>query len=322
MYKHCYIRKLFCFGICLLFLAVNKSIAQTDFDGIMMGKKQLCIGPTYTYSSWKNYWEGSLKRDNLNLGTVSAQTLNVMGSYGFTTKINLLFNVPYVTTKASEGTLHGMKGIQDLSLFIKWKAMEKDMLSGKVSLLGIAGVSCPLTNYVVDYLPLAIGMRSKTLSARLIADYQMSNFFVTLSGTYIMRDNIRIDRTSYYTTELHLTNEVNMPNAGNLNVRAGIRNERLIAEAVFNSWKTFGGFDITRNNMPFPSNRMNATTVGLNCKYVVFPSTHQLSLLAGGNTTIAGRNVGQSTTLYGGFFYVLDFSHSTKKLTDHSGKIN
>ncbi|MEO6734138.1 MAG: hypothetical protein ABIN01_23150 [Ferruginibacter sp.] len=296
----------------LLFAGKQTLFAQTDMDAIMMGKNRLCIGPMYSYSNWKNYWEGELKRNNLNLGTVSTQTFSVMGNYGITSKLNLLFNVPYVKTKASAGTMKGMQGVQDLSLFVKWMPLEKEMMGGVFSVYGIAGASVPLTNYVADYLPLSIGLRSKTASARLMADYQTGSFFVTASGTYVLRDNIKIDRTAYYTTEMHITNEVNVPNGGNLNVRAGFRNERVIAEAVLNSWKTFGGFDITRNNMPFPGNRMNATTIGANFKYVLPSKNHEVSLVAGGNTTVAGRNVGQSATVYGSVFYVFDFTHKTK----------
>ncbi|MEI9912151.1 MAG: hypothetical protein WDO71_22355 [Bacteroidota bacterium] len=199
--------------------------------------------------------EGTLKRENLNLGKVSTQMFGLMGNYGLTRKINLLFSAPYVKTKASAGTLHGMKGIQDLSLFVKWRPFQKKMGAGKLSLFGIAGVSFPLSNYTPDFLPLSIGLHSKTASARIMADYQLGNLFATGSATYVFRDNIEIDRTSYYTTEMHYSNEVEMPNASNYNVRLGFRNHRLIAEAVYNKWTTLGGFDITRNNMPFPSNK-------------------------------------------------------------------
>jgi hypothetical protein len=304
----------------LIITAPLISHAQTDMDAIMMEKKQFCVGPMYSYNSWKKYWEGSLKRENLNLGTVSSQTFSLMGAYGVSGKLNLLFNVPYITTKASAGTLHGMKGIQDLSLFVKWMPIEKQLGHGTFSLYAIGGVSLPLTNYVADFLPLSIGLHSKTASARLMLDYQVGKFFVTGSATYVVRDNIKIDRTSYYDTQLHLSNEVEMPNASNYNFRAGYRTGKLIAEAVVNKWTTLGGFDITRNNMPFPSNKMDATTIGANFKYVVTPN-HKLSLVGGGNTTVAGRNVGQATTFYGSVFYILDFTHKTKK-TDKTGKTN
>jgi hypothetical protein len=298
--------------LCLLLsLAGKQSKAQTDIDAIMMEKGGFCVGPMYMHSSWKEYWEGTLKRNNLNLGTVSMNQYSVMGNYGVTRKLNVLFSAPYVTTKASAGTLHSMKGMQDLSLFVKWRPWQKTLGFGKLSLYGIAGFSFPLTNYVADYLPLSIGLHSRNLLARVMADYQRGDLFATGSATYVYRSNIKIDRTSYYTTELHLTNEVEMPDGANFNFRAGFRNQRLIAEAVVNNWTTLGGFDITRNNMPFPSNRMNATTLGVNFKYVL-PKLPQLSIVAGGNTTIAGRNMGKSTAVYGSFFYVLDLNRKEK----------
>src|SRR6185436_7326943 len=142
---------------------------------------------------------------------------------GVTRKLNALFSVPYVRTKASAGTLHASKGVQDLSIFLKWRGVQKKMGSGRLSVFGIAGVSFPLTNYVADFLPMSIGLRSKTASARLMVDYERSNLFVTGSATYVVRDNIEIDRTSYYTTEMHYSNEVEMPNGANYNFRAGFR---------------------------------------------------------------------------------------------------
>ncbi len=297
---------------CLLFIlflldAGYTATAQTDMDAIMMGKRQLCLGPVYSNSSWKNYWEGTLKRNNENLGTVSAQSYSLMGAYGVTNKLNVLFSAPYVTIKASAGTLHSMKGVQDLSLFVKWLPIETQCGPGIFSLYTIGGISFPLTNYVADFLPLSIGLRSKTASARVMVDYDINNWFATVSATYVLRDNIKIDRTAYYTDHLILSNEVEMPDASNFNFRAGYRSSKIVAEAVLNNWTTLGGFDITRSNMPFPSNKMNATIIGANFKYTVTPK-HNFFLVGGGNTTISGRNVGQSTAFYGGIFYVLDFS--------------
>ena len=155
-----------------------------------------------------------------------------------------------------------------------------------------------------------------------MADYEWTNLFATGSATYVLRDNIKIDRDAYYTTEMHYSNEVEMPNAANYNIRAGFRNHRLIAEGVLNIWKTLGGFDITRNNMPFPSNNMDATQAGVNLKYVL-PPLPQLSIVAGGMYTIKGRNVGQSTTVYGSLFYVFDLSKKSKsKSSDQPAKTN
>lgn len=303
-------------------ISTGACIAQTDIDGVMMNKNNLCAGATYEYSSWKNYWEGTLKRNNLNLGTVSTQMVGVMGTYGITNKLNVIVGLPYVKTNASAGTLHGQKGVQDLSLFVKWMPVSKKIGKGILYGYGIAGYSMPVTNYVADFLPLSIGLRSKNVYLRVMGDYHKGAFFVTGSATYVYRSNITIDRDAYFTTEMHYTNEVEMPDAMQFNFRTGYRHKGITAEAIVDNWTTLGGFDITRNNMPFPSNRMNATRVGVNGKYELHHFIRGASFVGGGNYVIAGRNMGQATTVYAGIFYIVDFKHRVPNTVEKSTKPN
>lgn len=296
----------YCHLAVLLFLGTAAS-AQTDADADMMAQGLFCVGPMYSYSSWDHYWEGSLKRDNPNIGTVSTQVFSVMGNYGVSKKLNLLFNVPYVKTKASAGTLHGLSALQDLGLFAKWLPVQKDMGKGRLRLLGVAGVSMPLSDYPADYLPLSPGLHTKNVMGRLIADYQWKRLFVSGAGTYTYRSNVTIDRDAYYTTEMHYTDEVKMPNTASVALRTGYRSKHLLAEAVVSRGNTLGGFDITRNNMPFPSNRMNMTTAGVNLRWIP-AALPELTLNAGADRTVAGRNVGQASTLYGGVFYIFNIN--------------
>jgi len=306
---------------CLLLTATMFAAkAQTDIDALMMAKNNFCVGATYSHSTWKNYWEGTLKRDNQNIGTFSSNMYAIMGNYGITDRLNVLFGVPYIKNKVSEGTLHSDQGIQDLSLWLKWMPVEKKLSSTSVfSVYTLGGFSTPLSNYQADYLPIAIGLHSTNFTGRLMVDYQNKDFFATASGTYQYRNNIHIDRTAYYTDELHLTNEVEMPDMASYNVRTGIRTFRIIAEAFFQQNYTLGGFDIRRNDMPFPSNRMNATMLGTHFKYV-FKKLPSLSLEAGGSYVLKGRNVGQATEFNGSVFYIIPFSHS-KVNASHSCKL-
>lgn len=285
--------------------------AQTDMDAIMMNKNNFCTGIMYSSNNWKNYWEGTFKRDNQNLGTVSNQMIGVMGNYGLKDNLNLLFAIPYITTNSSMGTLAGQKGIQDLSLTIKWMPIEKKLGKGDFSLYTLATISSPVSNYLADYLPLSIGMHSRMAGARLMVDYQINNLFVTGSAALMMRNKVTIDRTSYYTTQMYYTNEVELPNMANFNLRAGYRSGRLIAEAIVDIMQTNGGFDITKNNMPFLSNQMNAKRIGVNFKYNI-AAVDGLSLIGNGMYTIAGRNVGQTTSIGGGVFYIFDFTKKKK----------
>ncbi len=293
--------------------------SQTDIDAIMMSKNNFCTGIMYGQNSWKNYWEGTFKRDNQNLGTVSSQMIGVMGNYGLKDNLNLLFALPYISTKASQGTLAGFKGLQDLTLTIKWMPIEKKLGKGDFSLYALGAVSTPTSNYVADYLPLSIGLRSKTASLRLMFDYQVKNLFVTGSAAYIMRDKVTIDRTSYYTTEMVYSNQVAMPNMANFNLRAGYRSSTWIAEAVADITQTNGGFDISKNNMPFLSNRMNATRMGANIKYTM-SAIEGLSYIGNAMFTTAGRNVGQTTSISAGIFYILDFTKKKKATKEEDQK--
>lgn len=305
-------RKIFLTYILTGILIIKQAAAQTETDAIMMNKNQFCSGLMYTNSSWKNYWEGTLKRDNLNIGTVSTQSVMYMANYGITDNLNVMIGAPYVWTKATAGTLTGLSGVQDMSAFVKWRAINKKFGKHKLAVYAVGGVSTPLGNYVKDFLPMSIGLGASTASARVIADYKYNQFVVTGSAAFIRRSNITLDRNSYYDTQLRLTNEVNMPDAASFQLRTGYRGKYLIAEALLTNFTTLGGFDITRNNMPFSSNRMNATMAGVNIKYTL-PKMTNLSLLGGFNYTLAGRNVGQTTSFNVGAFYAFYFGKKGKK---------
>ena len=293
--------------LCYLTLIPFFMSAQTDNDAIMMSKNNFCFGAVYQYSSWDKYWEGTFKRENLNLGTVSTQGIAVMGNYGITDKLNFLFSVPYLETKATAGTMKGQKGMQDLALTIKYMPFEKVIGNTVYSLYAFGSYSFPTTDYIADYLPLSLGLHSRTASLRLMGDVQIHSFFTTISAAYSKRANIKIDRNSYLTDEIHYTNEVDMPDVINFNLRLGYRSTWLIAEAVIDNWVTqSGGFDITKNNMPFPSNTMNAFKLGVNAKYTL-KKIPELAIVGGYNVVTEGRNVGQATSFYGGVFYIINF---------------
>ncbi|MCC6290255.1 MAG: hypothetical protein IT249_20440 [Chitinophagaceae bacterium] len=295
--------------ICLTaIIPCTKGHAQTDADAIMTNKNQLCNGFLYNYSSWDHYWEGGLKRNNLNLGTVSTQSVMYMANYGITNNLNLIAGLPYVWTKASDGTLAGMKGIQDISAFLKWRFFNHKTGNNSIAVYTVGGFSTPLSNYTPDYQPLSIGLGSTNLTAKAMLDYRYKNFTITGSAAYTWRSNLTIDRDAYYEdNQIHFTDKAEMPDVTNLQLRAGYRSKYLVAEGILNQMTTHGGGDITRNNMPFPSNRMNATSAGVFVKYTIPAFTH-LELVGMANYTLDGRNAGQSTSYGGGIFYIFYLS--------------
>jgi hypothetical protein len=296
LYRYCIV--LFA---CLM-LACTVS-AQTETDALMIPKNYFCAAGIYTHNTWDHYWEGTFKRDNANLGNISSNVYAIGGNYGLSNRINLLFMIPFVKSNASAGTLRGQDGIQDISLAFKWMAVRQEVGSGLLSLHAIASGAIPVGKYQSDFLPLAIGMQNKSIALRGLLNYQVGRFFVAGAGQYVRKDNVTIDRDSYYTTEMHYTNKVAMPNATNFLLSSGYRSLKFNAEATFIKITSLSGFDITKNNMPFVSNRMNATMVGGVFKYM-FQSIPGLEFTGGGNYVVSGRNIGQNTSLFGGVYYV------------------
>lgn len=289
--------------------SVQTVTAQTLTDGIYMSKNQFCGGVGYSYDHWTKYWEGDFHRENLNLGTVSTRMTTPMGAYGISRSLNVIAMLPYVQTHASAGTLRGLTGFQDLTVGLKYRPISLRPASGHVFDVSVVGaVSMPATNYVADYLPLSIGLQSKTAQARLIIHAKVrQGWFITGQAGYIVRGNVKLDRQSYYTDRLHLTNEVLMPNVADFTARMGYMKSNLILEAYGEQMNVLGGTDIRKNDMPFVSNRMVSTKVGA----MVTVRTRLLgglNFIAFGQKTLAGRNVGESTTVGGSLLYLTKFS--------------
>ncbi|BAU54368.1 hypothetical protein MgSA37_02544 [Mucilaginibacter gotjawali] len=301
-----------CLTVFLLTSLGQITQAQTDADALMIPKNMFCAVASFDHSSWTNYWEGTFKRNNLNIGTLSANSYMAMGNYGITNKLDLLFTVPYVTTNATSGTLKGQSGFQDLTLTLKYLAFQTEIGKGIFSVHAILSGTLPLSNYEPNFLPVSIGLHSQTASLRGLVNYQTGRFFVAGAAQYVQRSDITIDQNAYYTTQMIYSNRVYMPNVNNLLFSAGYRSLKLNIEGIVSQTTTLGGFDIRKNDMPFPSNRMNFTTAGGLVKYS-FDGVTGLELTAGGNYVLKGRNVGQSTDFFGAVQYVFDFNKKHAK---------
>ena len=51
--------------------------------------------------------------------------------------MNIIGAVPYVWTRASQGVLHGIEGLQDLTLAAKFSAFEKDRRAGALRTIAV-----------------------------------------------------------------------------------------------------------------------------------------------------------------------------------------
>jgi hypothetical protein len=293
----------------LLTLGVAALRAQTIDDGLMMPRRVLCTGFAYMHDSWDEYWEGPLQRTNGNIGTITAESLSWMGTYGVTDRINVITMAPYVWTKASAGTLRGMDGLQDLTAAVKWNALRAGLTShGTLQAFLVASGSVPLTDYTPDYQPLSIGLGSRSASGRLTVNFQAKKgWFVEGTGAYTFRDEVTLDRPAYFDGErLVQSDQVAMPDVIDYTFRAGYWKHGLYAPISFSQRITLGGADIRRQDMPFVSNRMESSRVDALAMYYL-PKPKNVVVRLGASYTVSGRNVGRSTTFLAALLYTFKF---------------
>jgi hypothetical protein len=290
-------------------LAAAPLSAQTIEDGLMMPRGALCTGFLYMYDSWDTYWEGTLELTNGNIGEISSQSVMWSGNYGITDRLNVIAMVPYVWTSASQGVLQGQSGFQDLTLAAKLNVLDTPFTSlGQLRTIVVASGSTALSDYTPDFYPLSIGSASDRFSGRLTLYFQTpGGFYVDASTAYTFRGNVTLNRDSYFTGDaMYLSNEVEMPDVFDYTVSVGYNKGGLQVPISFSQQFTRGGGDIRRQDMPFVSNRMNASRLSALVMYYL-PKTKGLAVRAAVGYTVDGRNVGQATSVTGGLMYTFTF---------------
>jgi hypothetical protein len=277
--------------------------SQTPTDGFYMEKGEICTALSYSNSSWNQYWEGTLKRDNPNIGTFQTTSVNAMFNLGILNRVNLIVSQPWVTTSSTQGFGKGQSGLQDFGAWLKVRAL--DMNIGSSGLLGylVGGVTTPASNYYPDFLPFSIGLGSTVLSSRGILHFEtLDGWFIGAQGGYQHRSNITLDRDFYYIDRGFYTNEVYMYDVADYSANVGYRNDNWRITLNASQMTTLGGADMRRNEMPFPSYKMNMTQIGFNAQYRL-PSVKGLGLLLNAGHVVSGRNVGQGTSIELGALY-------------------
>ena len=288
-------------------LGASAASAQNLEDAEMLKRHEVHASAMYGSESWSEYWEGTLRRSNGNIGTVTTRSVAAHLGVGVTERLTVIGALPYVWTEASQGVLHGMSGRQDFTLLAKYR-VANPLIAGRarLKLLAVGGVSTPTSDYTPDFLPMSIGLHSKSAITRVAAHLQdRSGWFVDGYAERVWRSNVTLDRASYFTDGQYFeTDEVAMPDVAMYRATLGWQRGAWCIPVGLTTRRTLGGGDIRRQDMPFVSNRMNATMA--HAEVMVFlPGISNLRLDLGAAHTITGRNVGRSTSFMTGFTYAL-----------------
>jgi hypothetical protein len=104
-----------------------------------------------------------------------------------------------------------------------------------------------------------------------------------------------------------------MPDVFTWMVRTGYRKDPdHIVEFFADRMNTLGGFDMRRNDMPFPSNNMEQTRIGLGAKWAL--GKQGLSFMGNVSRVVAGRNMGQASAAMAGLVWQFAVPMKTKSI--------
>lgn len=275
--------------------------AQTFEDGLMVPRNTLYGGYLYTYDSWDEYWQGTKKRSNGNIGTLTTQTQNIFLNYGLLDRLDLMGSVSYVQTNASKGVLASQQGWQDFTVAAKYRLPGVNVPRlGRANFFAVPFGGAPTRDYTPDFLPLSIGSGAWRAGIRSTVNVQSEmGLFVNVTGAYTWRGDVHLDRPYYFTNDrFFFTNVVPLPRQVDYSVSGGYLKRGLMTQFTFTRLVTQGGItsgDVRRQDMPFVSNRFISSRVG-GLAQIPIPWVRTLAARVEYSYVIDGRNVGQSST--------------------------
>lgn len=253
----------------VLLVQVN---GQGRVDGFFKGKGNLDFVLNGSYENNKNYFAGT-KKVTIPREIVIA---NVYVAYGITNRLDVNFSLPYISVNSSN------KGIQDASLFFKYKVLNINSnrklfyylpkgYSATVSVAG--GIATNFTNYQTEGGS-ALGQQAKILDLRPLIHINLpKGFFTTLQAGY----GFKLNPT---------------PHAFSPAIKVGTAMSKFYADVWYEYQHSFGGLDY--QGTPKPS---SFKELGVNYHKIggtfYMPVKKNFGIFAGVTYLIGGRNTSQ-----------------------------
>lgn len=185
---------------------------------------------------------------------------------GLSDNIDLYISIPYIK-------INDQKSVQDGSVFLKWKAYNKSLEKGDLSVSLAAGYSGNLAQYQTEGLS-AIGQEAKIIDIRPVVHYFAKNgWFGTFQGAY----NYKYDP---------------VPNAFNAALKIGKASGKYYIDVWYDHQTSFGGLNYRGTPTPstFKELGVDYHKVGATFYKPIF---ERLGAFVSTSYTITGRNTGQ-----------------------------
>ena len=294
--------------LCIVFLLAGVASTvqgQSLVSGFMAGKGHGSVVVSGTTERYNSFYLADVKTERVPVyQEVRVNSLNLYGTYGITDKIDAVISLPYIQSKgnANEAVIAGLstgptaqqgftnirQGFQDVTGLLKFKSYSREIGSTILDLLGVVGISTPISSYETNaglgYI-IAIGNQATKYTAAGVAHIKTtSGIFATGQVGYSLR-----------------TGQV--PNALIGEVKLGYAGPKTYVEAYGSFQESNGGVDITQQGFGaafFPATRVNYLRLGAS---VYRPLAKGVGVVLGANTYATGRNIGKATGYSAGVSY-------------------
>ena len=269
-------------------LVTSLTYAQPITDGFTKGKGNGSLVVSYSWERYDEFYAGANLMEGINTGLrtwggeITTQSVSLYGTVGLTDELDLIVNVPYIAVQGAgvDTVSQEDSGLQDASLFIKWRPLLIETGGGNLSFLGALGFATPLSDYEED-LPLSIGNQSTRADLRLITHFQSNaGLFGELQAGYSLRSN-------------------NVPNATLLSAKIGYAANAFYID-LWSETQVSDSDALDIGQVPFNETRVNYTQIGAS---VFVPVVSGFGVSAGVGQYVSGRNVGLATRFSGGLVY-------------------
>lgn len=290
------IKKRFLSVIALAIATTTSVTAQSPVSGFMQGKGNGNIVVSYGTEKYDKVFLVPNEVDGVPVfNKVETTSASLYATYGITSNLDIVVSLPYVQTQgnASNEVLNNLgfensrKGIQDVSVFLKFNPFNYTIGSSQLSFTGALGVKTPASDYKADeglQSIIAIGGQATTVSTIGIA------MFKTKMGLFTTGQFGGIMSTT------------NTPDAYLSEIKLGYAASKIYADVFLSNLTSTSGVDILGQGFTgyFPATKINYTRVGLN---LYIPIVKSLGVAGGANSYISGRNIGKATGFYGALVY-------------------